>query len=66
MAGSVTMSVKIAPNGEVNSADAAANTGLSDGVVRCIQRALKNAQFDAPGSSGSTLQVPVKFVQQGH
>jgi hypothetical protein len=66
MAGSVTMTVKIAPNGEVNSADASSNTGLSDGVVRCIARALKNAQFDAPGSSGSTLQVPVKFVQQGH
>ena len=51
MSGSVTMVVKIAPNGEVNSADSGANTGLSDGVVKCIARALKNAQFDAPGSS---------------
>jgi hypothetical protein len=64
MSGSVTMVVKIAPNGEVNSADAGNNTGLSDGVVKCIARALRNAQFDAPGSSGSTVQVPVKFVQQ--
>ena len=65
MSGSVTMSVKIAPNGEVNSADSSANTGLSDQVVKCISRALRNAQFDAPGPSGSTIQVPVKFVQQG-
>ncbi len=64
MSGSVTMVVKIAPNGEVNSADAASNNGLSDSVVKCIARALKNAQFDAPGSSGSVLQVPAKFVKQ--
>jgi hypothetical protein len=64
MSGSVTMTVKIAPNGEVNSADAAANTGLSDSVVKCISRALKNAQFDPPGSSGSVLNVPAKFVKQ--
>ncbi len=64
MSGSVTMVVKIAPNGEVNSADAASNSGLSDSVVKCIARALKNAQFDAPGSSGSVLQVPAKFVKQ--
>jgi hypothetical protein len=64
MAGSVTMVVKIAPNGEVDSANASGNSGLSDSVVKCIQRALKNAQFDAPGSSGSVLQVPAKFVKQ--
>jgi hypothetical protein len=64
MSGSVTMVVKIAPNGEVDSANAANNSGLSDSVVKCIQRALKNAQFDAPGSSGSVLQVPAKFVKQ--
>jgi hypothetical protein len=61
----VTITVKIAPNGEVNSADATQNAGLSDGVVRCIARKIKNAQFDPPGGSGSTLNVPVKFVQQG-
>ena len=65
MAGSVTITVKIGPNGEVSSADATSNNGLSDSVVRCIARKLKNAQFDPPGGSGSTLNVPVKFVQQG-
>ena len=65
MAGSVTITVKIGPNGEVSSADATSNNGLSDSVVKCIARKLKNAQFDPPGGSGSTLNVPVKFVQQG-
>lgn len=64
MSGSVTMMVKIAPNGEVNSADASSNSGLSDSVVKCIARALRNAQFDPPGSSGSVLSVPAKFVKQ--
>jgi hypothetical protein len=64
MSGAVTMVVKIAPNGEVNSADASGNSGLSDGVIKCISRALKNAQFDPPGASGSVLQVPAKFVKQ--
>jgi hypothetical protein len=64
MSGAVTMVVKIAPNGEVNSADPTANSGLSDPVVRCIARVLKNAQFDSPGATGSTVQIPVKFVKQ--
>jgi hypothetical protein len=65
MAGSVTITVKIGPNGEVSSAEASSNNGLSDGVVKCIARKLRNAQFDPPGGSGSTINVPVKFVQQG-
>jgi hypothetical protein len=64
MSGKVLLSVKIAPNGEVTSADPSGNTGLSEGVVKCLQRKVKNAQFDAPGPTGSTLQIPITFVQQ--
>jgi hypothetical protein len=63
MSGSVTMVAHIAPNGEVSAADASGNSGLSDSVVKCISRALRNAQFDST-PSGTTLQVPVKFVKQ--
>jgi hypothetical protein len=63
MSGSVTMVAHIAPNGEVSAADATGNSGLSDSVVKCISRALRNAQFDST-PSGTTLQVPVKFVKQ--
>jgi hypothetical protein len=65
MAGKVVMSAKIAPNGEVQSVDAVSNSGLSSQVVECIKRKVRNAQFDAPGGSGSTIQIPVSFVQQG-
>jgi hypothetical protein len=64
MAGSVTITAKIAPNGEVTSADSGGGGGLSPEVQTCIARAVKNAQFDAVGGSGSTINIPVKFVQQ--
>ena len=63
--GKVMISAKIAPNGEVSSADGAQNTGLSATVVQCLLRKVRNAQFDAPGPNGSTIQIPVTFVQQG-
>jgi len=49
----------------VASADAASNTGLSASVVTCILRRVKNANFASPGANGSTLQIPVTFIQQG-
>ena len=64
MQGAVTISTKVAPNGEVSSADVVSNSGLSDSVAKCIARAVRNAQFDAPGGTGSTINIPVKFVQQ--
>lgn len=65
MAGGVTIVTKVGPNGEVATADASNVSGLSSDVVSCIQRVVRNAQFDAPGGSGSTINIPVKFVQQG-
>ena len=54
----------MAPNGEVQSADQQSNSGLSPQVIACIQRKIRNAQFDAPGPNGSTIQLPVTFVKQ--
>jgi hypothetical protein len=65
MSGKVMISAKISPNGEVASADGTQNTGLSAAVVQCLLRKVRNAQFDAPGPNGSTIQIPVTFVQQG-
>ena len=64
MAGKVVVSAKISPNGEVASADSAQNTGLSSDVVQCILRRVRTATFDGPGPNGSTIQIPVTFVQQ--
>jgi hypothetical protein len=65
MSGGVTMSVKVGPNGEVEGVSPGGQSGnLSPAVVGCIAGALRNAQFDAPGGSGSTLTVPVTFKKQ--
>ena len=65
MAGKVVITAKVGPNGEVSSADVSQNSGLSQGVASCIARVIKNATFSAPGGGGSTLNIPVTFVQQG-
>lgn len=65
MSGKVIISAKVGPNGEVTSADVAQNTGLSAGVASCIAGVVKRATFSAPGGGGSTLSIPVTFVQQG-
>ena len=64
MSGKIQLCVKIAPNGEVASADPCGGAGLSATVVQCLIRKVRNAQFDAPGPTGSTLQIPITFVQQ--
>ena len=64
MAGDLTMRIKIRPNGEVESASAVSNNGLSPQVAQCIAKRVQNTQFEAPQGSGSTVDVPVKFVKQ--
>jgi hypothetical protein len=58
----VTLTAKVSASGEVDSATASGNTGLSDAVVRCLTRKIRNAQFDSPGPEGSALQVPLTFT----
>ncbi len=63
LSGKVVITAKIAPTGEVDSASPTENT-LNPSVGACIARAVRNAQFAAPGGTGSTLRIPVTFVQQ--
>lgn len=65
MSGKVVITAKVGPNGEVSSADVSTNTGLSPTVASCIAGVVRRAQFNAPGGGGSTLNIPVTFVQQG-
>jgi hypothetical protein len=62
-AGRLTLMVRVAPDGEVDSASVAQNTGLSAGVGNCVGSAARRMKFEAPGSA-SVLQVPVSFVSQ--
>ena len=64
MSGKVVITAKVGPNGEVSSANVSSNTGLSDSVASCIARVVRGATFAAPGGGGSSLNVPVTFVQQ--
>ncbi len=65
MSGKVVITAKVGPNGEVDSANVSSNTGLSQTVASCIAGVVKRATFNAPGGGGSTLNIPVTFVQQG-
>jgi hypothetical protein len=64
MAGKVVISAHVGPNGEVDSANVASNNGLSPTVAGCIAGVVRRATFSAPGGGGSTLSIPVTFVQQ--
>ena len=62
IAGSLSISAKIEPNGHVKSAEAVTSTGVSASVTECVLSKVRNAQFDPPGPMGSTLRIPVSFV----
>jgi len=65
MQGSMIVRAKVSPNGEVAHAEPASVAGLSGEVAACIARVVGGATFDHT-ANGSTLDVPVKMVQQGH
>jgi outer membrane biosynthesis protein TonB len=63
--GRLVLNLKIAANGEVDSADIAQNSGLSPDVAQCVRRVAKGARFDPPGPNGSLLSIPFNFLRQG-
>jgi TonB family protein len=63
MSGKVVVMVRVGPNGEVSSASMVSSSGMSQAAVECVVRQLKAPQFEAIGGGGSTLNVPLTFVQ---
>lgn len=63
MKGSVRITAKIGPNGEVLSATPSAS-GLSGTVVGCVVARVQSAQFAPPEGGGATITIPVTFVSQ--
>ena len=61
MSGKLVMTVKVGPTGEVQSAIAAANTGLSQGVAACVASAFKRADF-SKATTLTSIQVPLSFA----
>ncbi|EYF08940.1 Hypothetical protein CAP_0024 [Chondromyces apiculatus DSM 436] len=63
MKGSVRVTAKIGPNGEVLSATPSGG-GLSGTVISCVVARVMSAQFSPPEGGGATIVIPVTFVSQ--
>ncbi|MFO0613842.1 MAG: protein kinase [Polyangiaceae bacterium] len=61
MAGTVRVTAKIGPSGEVQSTSATSTGNLSGAVVACVQSRVASAQFSPPEGGGATLVIPVTF-----
>jgi hypothetical protein len=64
MKGSVRITAKIGPNGEVISASPSGGGGLSGTVISCVTARVSSAQFSPPEGGGATVVIPVTFVSQ--
>ncbi len=64
MKGSVRITAKIGPNGEVLSASPSGGGGLSGTVISCVTARVSSAQFAPPEGGGATVVIPVTFVSQ--
>lgn len=64
MKGTVRITAKIGPAGEVQSASASGGGNLSGTVIGCVQARVAGAQFSAPDGGGATLVIPVTFQPQ--
>ena len=64
MAGTMSMVIDIAPNGDVSGVSKESGAGLSPEVEACIMGKVKGASFDAPGGGGAKLHVPMTVVRQ--
>ena len=64
MKGSVRITAKIGPNGEVLSASPSGGGGLSGTVISCVTARVSSATFAPPEGGGATVVIPVTFVAQ--
>jgi hypothetical protein len=62
MRGSVRVTARIGPNGEVTSVQAA-NSGLSSTMVSCVSGVVRSAQFGQTANGGA-VAIPMTFIPQ--
>lgn len=66
LSGSVVISARVAPNGEVTAADVTESAGLDPATIACLTRSVKDAQFDATSDGKpTTVKIPIRFVAEG-
>jgi hypothetical protein len=63
MKGSVRLTAKIGPTGEVLSVSPSGH-GLSGTVVSCVSARVSSAQFAPPEGGSATIVIPVTFVSE--
>ncbi|NUO51801.1 MAG: cell envelope integrity protein TolA, partial [Polyangiaceae bacterium] len=64
MKGSVRITAKIGPNGEVLGATPSGGGGLSGTVISCVVSRVSSAQFSPPDGGGATVVIPISFQPQ--
>lgn len=62
MKGTVRVTAKIGPNGEVLSASPSGGGGLTGTVTSCIAGVVSSRQFAAPEGGSATIVIPVSFT----
>ncbi len=63
-AGSIGLTIRVGPGGEVLSVSAKQTGTISPAVVACVQARAKSAQFSPPDGGSAVVMVPVTFVKQ--
>lgn len=61
--GSIRLTIRVGPGGEVQGVSAAASGSLGSAVA-CVQSRAQAAQFAAPEGGSAVINVPVTFVKQ--
>lgn len=64
MKGSLRITARIGPNGDVVVANPSGGNGLSKEVIDCVVNRVKSARFSPPVGGGATIVLPVSFVSQ--
>lgn len=61
MRGTVRVTAKVGPSGEVQAASASGGGSLSNTLVGCVQARVAGAQFAAPTGGSATIVIPITF-----
>jgi hypothetical protein len=64
MKGTIRLTLKIGPNGEVEGASPSGGGNLSGTVISCCAGVASSRQFAPPDGGGATIIIPVSFAPQ--
>ncbi len=64
MKGTVRITAKIGPNGEVLGASPSGGGNLSGTVIGCVAGVVSSRSFSPPDGGGATIVIPVSFAPQ--